>query len=202
MISYIKGSLGGRFDGGVIIEANGLGYTIFVPANSSVYLAEEGQMVKVFTKMIMREDDVSLYGFSHRDDLKLFEQLITVNGVGAKAALSILSVLPSEEVKKAIIFQDTAMLTKANGVGKKTADRIVLELKDKLGALEDLTKAGITGFDSTTDSSGFTDQRTEAFNALCSLGYSKAESIQALSNITDDGLSSQEYIKKALNRLF
>jgi Holliday junction DNA helicase RuvA len=202
MISYIKGSLGGRFDGGVIIEANGLGYMIFVPGNSSVYLAEEGQPVKVFTKMIMREDDVSLYGFSHRDDLKLFEQLITVNGVGAKAALSILSVLPSEEVKKAIIFQDAALLTRANGVGKKTADRIVLELKDKLGALEDLSKTVIKGVEGSSEGDGLTDQRTEAFNALCSLGYSKAESIQALSNITDEGLSSQEYIKKALNRLF
>jgi len=202
MISYIKGSLGGRFDGGVIIEANGLGYTVFVPANSSVYLAEEGQIVKVFTKMILREDDVSLYGFSHRDDLKLFEQLITVNGVGAKAALSILSVLPSDEIKKAIVFQDTGLLTKANGIGKKTADRIVLELKDKLGSLDDLTKGGIKGTDLYIENGGFTDQRTEAFNALCSLGYSKAEAIQALSNITEEGLSSQDYIKKALNRLF
>ena len=202
MISYIKGSLGGRFDGGVIIEANGLGYTVFVPANSSVYLAEEGQIVKVFTKMILREDDVSLYGFSHRDDLKLFEQLITVNGVGAKAALSILSVLPSDEIKKAIVFQDTGLLTKANGIGKKTADRIVLELKDKLGSLDGLTKGGITAIDGYIESGGFTDQRTEAFNALCSLGYSKAESIQALSNITEENLSSQDYIKKALNRLF
>ncbi len=202
MISYIKGSLGGRFDGGVIIEANGLGYTVFVPGNSSVHLAEDGQIIKVFTKMILREDDVSLYGFSHRDDLKLFEQLITVNGVGAKAALSILSVLPSDEIKKAIVFQDTALLTKAPGVGKKTADRIVLELKDKLGALEDLSNASRGEPTLVTDSSGFTDQRTEAFNALCSLGYSKSESIQALSNITEEGLSSQDYIKKALNRLF
>lgn len=202
MISYIKGALGGRFDGGVIIEANGLGYTVFVPGNSSIYLAEEGQIVKVFTKMILREDDVSLYGFSHRDDLKLFEQLITVNGVGPKVGLSILSVLPSEEVKRAIVFQDPELLTRANGVGKKTADRIVLELKDKLGALEDLTKTGIIGIDGATDIGNFTDQRTEAFNALCSLGYSKAESIQALSNITEEGLTSQEYIKKALNRLF
>lgn len=202
MISYIKGSLGGRFDGGVIIEANGLGYMVFVPANSSVYLAEEGQIVKVFTKMILREDDVSLYGFSQRDDLKLFEQLITVNGVGAKSALSILSVLPSEEVKKAIVFQDPTLLTRANGVGKKTADRIVLELKDKLGALEDLTKAGIIGTGGSLEEGEFTDQRTEAFNALCSLGYSKAESIQALSNINEEGLTSQDYIKKALNRLF
>lgn len=202
MISYIKGSLGGRFDGGVIIEANGLGYMVFVPANSSVYLAEEGQIVKVFTKMILREDDVSLYGFSQRDDLKLFEQLITVNGVGAKSALSILSVLPSEEVKKAIVFQDPTLLTRANGVGKKTADRIVLELKDKLGALEDLTKAGIIGTGGSLEEGEFTDQRTEAFNALCSLGYSKAEAIQALSNINEEGLTSQDYIKKALNRLF
>lgn len=202
MISYIKGTLGGRFDGGVIIEANGLGYTVFVPSNSSISLAEEGQIVKVFTKVIFREDDVSIYGFSHRDDLKLFQQLITVNGVGAKAGMSILSILPSEEVKKAIVFQDTALLTRANGVGKKTADRIVLELKDKLGALEDLTKAVITGTEGSIDGKDFTDQRTEAFNALCALGYSKAESIQALSNISEEGLSSQEYIKKALNRLF
>lgn len=202
MISYIKGSLGGLFDGGVIIEANGLGYMVFLPANSSIFLAEEGQMIKVFTKMIMREDDVSLYGFSHRDDLKLFEQLITVNGVGARAALSILSILPSEEIKKAIVYQDTALLTRANGVGKKTADRIVLELKDKLGALEDFNDAKIMVTDGAIEDGKLTDQRTEAFNALCALGYSKSESIQALSKILEEGLSSQEYIKKALNRLF
>ena len=132
MIQYIKGIYGGRFPGGVILETNGIGYMVHVPENSTIYVAEEGQSVKAYTRMIFREDDVSLYGFSNPEELRFFDQLITVNGVGAKAALSILSILPPSEIQKAILFQDVALLTRANGIGKKTAERIVLELKDKI----------------------------------------------------------------------
>ncbi|MDF3003461.1 MAG: ruvA, partial [Bacillota bacterium] len=134
MFHYIKGVAAMRFEGGIVIETGGIGYEIFVPDNSPVYLAESGQTVMVYTVMAVREDDVSLYGFHDKETLELFKKLITVNGVGAKAAMSILSIMPAGEIKKAIVFEDAAALTKANGIGKKIAQRITLELKDKMGA--------------------------------------------------------------------
>ncbi len=199
MIQYIKGIYGGRFPGGVILETNGIGYMVHVPENSTIYVAEEGQSVKAYTRMIFREDDVSLYGFSNPEELRFFDQLITVNGVGAKAALSILSILPPSEIQKAILFQDVALLTRANGIGKKTAERIVLELKDKI----DKSVISDVGMQAM-ELSSFTESnpRTEAITALLALGYSKSEAIHGLSAVTEEGLSTEEYIKKALSRLF
>ena len=199
MIQYIKGIYGGRFPGGVILETNGIGYMVHVPENSSIYMAEEGQSVKAYTRMIFREDDVSLYGFSNPEELRFFDQLITVNGVGAKAALSILSILPPSEIQKAILFQDVALLTRANGIGKKTAERIVLELKDKIDKSV-LSDGGLQSM----ELSSFTESnpRTEAITALLALGYSKSEAIHGLSAVTEEGLCTEEYIKKALSHLF
>lgn len=200
MIHFIKGQYAGNFNGGVVIESAGLGYEIFVPENSSVYMLGDGDIVKLYTKMIMREDDVSLYGFSQKEGLELFEKLITVNGVGAKAALSIMSAMSITDVRKAIAFDDAAMLTKANGIGKKTAQRIVLELKDKMGDLS--TIDGYTGSVGLPNVNEFTDERTEAMNALISLGYSKSEAVMALSKVMENDLTCEEYIKKALNRMY
>ena len=134
MIGFVKGTLAEKGAGYVIIEAGGIGYEIFVPANSAAYLSSEGDEVKVYTMMSVREDDVSLYGFSRRGELDAFKKLISVNGVGAKAGISILSAFTLEQLQEAIAFEDAKALTKANGVGKKIAERIVLELKDKFAA--------------------------------------------------------------------
>ena len=134
MIGFVKGTLAEKGAGYVIIEAGGIGYVIFVPANSAAYLSSEGDEVKVYTMMSVREDDVSLYGFSRRGELDAFKKLISVNGVGAKAGISILSAFTLEQLQEAIAFEDAKALTKANGVGKKIAERIVLELKDKFAA--------------------------------------------------------------------
>lgn len=108
-----------------------------IPANSPLYKNIEGETVKVFTSMIVREDDISLYGFSDKESLELFELLITVNGIGAKAAMAIMSVLPQSELKRAIATGDAKAISAANGVGKKTAERVILELKDKVGTFDD-----------------------------------------------------------------
>ena len=136
MLHYIKGTLAMKMASEIVVEAGGLGYEITVPANSSVYLAHEGDQVTVYTAMMVREDDVSLYGFGDKNELDTFRKLITVSGVGAKAAIAILSAMPLHEVHQAIILEDAKSLTRANGIGKKTAERIVLELKDKIGALD------------------------------------------------------------------
>ena len=121
-------------DGTVIIESgSGIGFLVNVPANSHLYKNLEGEDVKVYTHMIVREDDMSLYGFSHKDELELFKLLITVNGVGAKAAMAIMSILPQEELRRAVATGDSKAISAANGIGKKTSERIILELKDKVG---------------------------------------------------------------------
>lgn len=196
MLHYIKGTITMKLNGGIVIENNGIGYQVSIPDNSKLYLAEADAVVTVFTAMIVREDDMSLYGFAEQESLHLFHKLMTVSGVGAKAALALLSAMPVEALKKAIVFDDAATLTKANGIGKKTAQRIVLELKDKLGAVE--SGAAMEGADFITIENG----RTEAINGLVALGYSKSEAMDALAKVTDEQLTTEEYIKKALKQLF
>lgn len=190
MFHYIKGNVTMKFEGGVVIETGGIGYEVFVPDNSAVYLADSRETVLIYTVMIVREDDVSIYGFHDKESLDLFRKLLTVNGVGAKAAMAILSSMPVDHIKKAIVFDDAATLTKANGIGKKIAQRITLELKDKLGAVGGLAEAA----DKAVSGSG----KTEAINGLISLGYSRSEAVTALAGIPDDDLTTEEYIKRAL----
>lgn len=192
MTHYLRGNITMSFDGGIVVETCGVGYKVFVPDNSPLYTYKSKDEVTVFTAMIVREDDISIYGFHDSDSLDLFLLLRTVNGVGAKAALSVLSWIPVEHVKKAIAFEDPATLTKANGIGKKTAQRIVLELKDKIGSFGELSDlAGDTGLESG---------RAEAVNALIGLGYSRSEAISAIGAISDDNLPTEEYIRQALRR--
>ena len=199
MLHYIKGILAMKMASEIVVEAGGLGYEITVPANSSVYLAHEGDQVTVYTAMMVREDDVSLYGFGDKNELDTFRKLITVSGVGAKAAIAILSAMPLNEVHQAIILEDAKSLTRANGIGKKTAERIVLELKDKFGSIED---AALPQGVEVAAVSAASDNRTEAVNALLALGYTKGEAVNAMAMVKDADLTVEEYIKQALKRLF
>lgn len=194
MIHYIKGTLAIKLDTGIVVEAGGIGYDISVPGNSSLYLRSEGDEVICYTAMIVREDDVSLYGFADRESLELFRLLITVSGVGAKAAMAVLSALTSSQLRQAIAFEDDKAIATANGVGKKTAQRIVLELKDKVSA--DSTPVS----EQQTVSAVSDDARTEAVNGLIALGYSRAEAVNALAGT--EAATAEEYIKKALKNLF
>ena len=199
MLHYIKGILAMKMASEIVVEAGGLGYEITVPANSSVYLAHEGDEVTVYTAMMVREDDVSLYGFGDKNELDTFRKLITVSGVGAKAAIAILSAMPLNEVHQAIVLEDAKSLTRANGIGKKTAERIVLELKDKFGSIED---AALPQGVEVAAVSAASDNRTEAVNALMALGYTKGEAVNAMAMVKDADLTVEEYIKQALKRLF
>lgn len=198
MIRFLKGKFHPGFNGSVIIEnVNGLGLEVHIPANSPLYKNIEGDEVKVYTSMRVKEDDISLYGFSNKEDLELFELLITVNGIGAKAAMSIMSTLPSSELKRAIATGDVKAVSAANGVGKKTAERIILELKDKIGTFE--TDNGILDSDIYIP---VNDERSEAVAALISLGYTKTEAESAVAKVKTAGLSCEDYIKNALKNLF
>jgi len=197
MLHYIKGQITMKFVGGVVLEAGGLGYEVHLADNSSIYLIKEGEIALVYTAMIVREDDINIYGFGERDSLSLFRKLIGISGVGAKAAMSVLSAMPLAELKQAIVFEDAVSLTRANGIGKKTAQRIVLELKDKLDTVGSLP-VGVSSAEGILS----TDEKATAVNALTSLGYSKGEAVNALAAILDNDLTAEEYIKLALKKLF
>ena len=197
------------FENSIIVEnASGIGFEIFIPAGSPLYRYGEGEEIMVYTSMAVKEDDISLYGFHNREALELFELLTTVNGIGAKAAMAILSTLSPEELRRAILFEDAKEISRANGVGKKTAERIILELKEKIGKLSGgMTDSGIAaelggGTSSGAGDAAGTDNRVEAINALIALGYSKAEAFSAISQVPEEGLSCEDYIKKALKHLF
>ena len=177
----------------VCIENQGIGFEVNVPDGSGVYLARNGEVVTLYTAMLVREDDISLYGFTDRESLAFFRVLMTVSGVGAKAALSILSALPVRELKKAILFEDVNAITKAQGVGKKIAQRVVLELKDKIDPSGTGMEAYVPEKTITPGSA-----KEEAVSALMSLGYSRTEAMSAMVGITEEGLSAEEYIKRAL----
>ncbi len=199
MLHYIKGCVEDTFENGVVIENNGIGYELNVPSTSALYAAPAGETVIAYTAMIVREDNVSLYGFDDRESLAMFRMLTTVSGIGAKAAVSVLSALTASEIKKAIVFNDPDTLSKAQGVGKKTAQRIVLELKDKVGA--DAFSGGNETPDLANDRNVLTGI-TEAVSALVALGYSKSEASEAVAAAgLENGAEAEEYIKAALKKL-
>ncbi len=193
MLHYIKGVITETMPGMVCIESGGLGYEVYVPENSKAYLTQDGEVITLYTAMVVREDDVSLYGFTEREALNMFRLLQTVPGIGAKAAMSILSALSVRDLKRAIAFEDAAAITRANGVGKKTAQVVVLKLKDKIGPVED-GDAVIAAAPSVTPGSS----KEQAIQALMALGFSKSEAMAALVGVTDENLTTQEYIKLAL----
>ncbi len=191
------------YETGIVVEtSSGMGFEINVPAGSPLYQHGEGEEIKVYTAMIVKEDDISLYGFHNKESLNLFRLLITVNGIGAKGAMGIMGCLSVDELKKAIAFEDVKAVSKAPGVGKKTAERLILELKDKIGKFNAGTQAERLPLFSQPQPPETPDGRTEAIYALEALGYSKAEAFSAVSKVAEEGLSSEEYIKKALKDLF
>ena len=199
MIGFLRGILADKGDGYIIIDVNGVGYQVFVPANSTAYLNAEGEEVLVYTSMIVREDDVSLFGFSGKGELDAFRKLIGVSGVGPKAAISILSSFTLDQFKQAIVFEDSKSLQRANGIGKKTAERIVLELKDKFSSAAPDGSYLDAGAPEEGAAQG---GRSEAISALVALGYSRGEATSALASIAEKDLTTEEYIKRALKNLF
>ena len=199
MIGFLRGILADKGDGYIIIDVNGVGYQVFVPANTTAYLNAEGEEVLVYTSMIVREDDVSLFGFSGKGELDAFKKLIGISGVGPKAAISILSAFTLDQLKQAIVFEDAKALQRANGIGKKSAERIVLELKDKFTA----TASDGSYLDTDAQSpAAIQGTRGEAISALVALGYSRGEASSALSSVTEKDLTTEEFIKRALKNLF
>lgn len=197
MISYLKGSLEAKNIDSIIIEVGGVGYKVFMSGSSIDKLREIGKVVKVFTYMRVREDDVSLYGFCTNEELKMFEQLLGVSGVGAKSALSILANISPSSFALAIITGDVETLKSLPGIGAKSAQRMILELKDKMKTQEAIEAKEIN-IKAPVKPLG---KLQDAIDALQVLGYGRKDIDIALSNINTEELTVEEIIKQGLKYL-
>ncbi|MDR0424267.1 MAG: Holliday junction branch migration protein RuvA [Clostridiales Family XIII bacterium] len=198
MIYYIKGTLAMKLEGKLVIEASGLGFEVFVPDSSRLLREEEGAQIQVFTAMMVKEDGISLYGFPDTASLAMFHKLLAVSGVGAKAAVSLLAAMSPQELSEAIVFGDAAMLSRANGIGKKTAERIILELKDKVDILSPAAAQAQASAGGALDGGS---PRGDAVEALTGLGYSRTEAALAVASVQGEGLAAEEYIRLALKAM-
>lgn len=197
MLAYIKGTLEMKFENYIVIDVGGLGYKIFMSENAIEEIGEIGEVVKVHTHYHVREDDVSIYGFITNEELKMFELLLGVSGIGAKSAINMLANITPSSFALAVITNDTSKLVKIPGVGAKSAARIVLELKDKLKTVE-ATKEENTKIKEAIEDD---DKVTEAISALQVLGYNRKEIEKALEKIDKDNLSLEDIIRKGLSIL-
>lgn len=194
MLAYIKGSLEMKYDNYVVIDVGGLGYKVFMSEKSMEDIGNIGDIVKVHTHYRVREDDISIYGFLTNEELKMFELLLGVSGIGAKSAITMLSNITPSSFALAVITSDTSKLVKIPGIGAKSAARIILELKDKLKTVE-ATKADNEEIKEAIKED---NKVTEAISALQVLGYNRKEIEKAFEKINTDTLSLEEIIRKGL----
>lgn len=203
MIAYIKGRLSMVADGEIIVENGGIGYRIMVPASLADGLPHTGSEVCVHTYMNVREDAVQLFGFLDRDDLEMFGKLITVNGIGPKAALGILSAMSSDDLRFAILSDDAKAIAKAPGIGPKTASKLILELKDKVD-LEEAFEKKLSNAQRREKENEKPDNSivNEAVAALVALGYSQSEALKSVKgvDITPD-MTVEELLREGLKRV-
>lgn len=197
MFAYIKGNIEVKTKGYVVIDVSGIGYKIFMSETAIEKLGEIGQVVKIHTYLRVREDDMSLYGFNTNEELRMFELLLSVSGIGAKSAINILSNITPSSFALAVITNDVAKIKALPGIGPKSAQRIILELKDKIKTEEAKTEDKTVEIEEIVDNENI----SEAISALKVLGYSKKEIEKALQKV-DNTLSVEEIIKIGLKNIF
>lgn len=196
MYAYIKGTLEIKTAEYVVVETGGIGYKIFMSETAIDKLGEIGSVVKIHTYLKVREDDMSLYGFNTNEELRMFELLLSVSGVGAKSAIVILSNITPSSFALAVITDDVGKLKKLPGIGPKTAQRIILELKDKLKAVQDTDKGELEEMLSKKEADS--EKISEAMSALQVLGYTRKEIEKAFEKFDKAELSVEDIIKKGL----
>lgn len=200
MISYIKGELVELTDNAIVLDHDGMGFLIMMPASILAKLPAVGSELKVHTYLYVKEDALDLYGFLTKDDLKVFRLLITVSGIGPKGALAILSTMSPDDLRFAVLAGDSKTISKAPGIGSKTAQKLIIELKDKL-KIEDVLDGGADGGYEPQSDMGDT-AAAEAVMALTALGYSSADATRAVRQV-DGGadMDSEALLKAALKKL-
>lgn len=199
MLSYIIGELAEVLEDTIVIENNGMGYNVKTPSTVISNMPDVGEMVKVYTYLYVREDAINLYGFLTRDDLNIFKMLINVNGIGPKGALAILSTISTDELRFAILSEDVNLIKACPGIGAKTAQRLIIDLKDKLN-LKDTFESAVSKNVSLSDNHMSTVN--DAIEALVSLGYGNKEAIDAVKKVSDvENKTSEAVLKEALKNL-
>ena len=194
MYAFIKGKLFNKNENLAVIDCNGVGYELNISQSTLADLPQIGEEVLLHTYLIVREDEMLLCGFSKMEEKQMFLKLISVSGIGSKTALAILSCVNYQDLQNAIYSQDANFIAKIKGVGKKTAERIIVELKDKVSSAIDLfTPITVTGADSE-----FTQDKQDATQALISLGIQKTEATRIVNKVATFGDSCETIIAKAL----
>ena len=197
MISYIRGELVSIEEEKAIVDVNGVGFGIYMPAGSINMLPTIGEEVKLHTYMNVREDAMQLFGFLTRDDLEVFKLVIGVSGIGPKGGLSILSHLSPDELRFAVMAHDVKAISGAPGIGKKTAEKLIIELKDKL-SIEDVLERAVEK-DNTAVTNTNNQIHTEAVQALVALGYSNTEALKAVKKVdASEDMTVEDVLKQAL----
>lgn len=200
MIAYLKGEIIEVYDDLMIVEVNQLGYNVKISTQTAREVSHISGEVKVYTYTYVREDTFCLYGFLKREELDIFKRLITVNGIGPKGALAILSTLTVEDLIVAIVSGDAKSIAKAPGVGAKTAERVIIDLRDKVDLIDtgNPLYVGITGNEKLTESSA----QKEATEALTALGYSMSDALKAIKQIESlESMNTEAILKAALKKL-
>jgi len=189
MISYLEGKILDKNEKFFVVDVSGVGYRIFSHSGILEKIPENGQNVKIWTHLYVREDAMDLYGFLNKEELEFFENLISISGIGPRSALGILEVASVSSLKQAIVSEDETFFTKVSGIGRKTAQRLILELKSKLAKTVVLEKGGSF------------KEMGDAFEALVALGYRQSDVRRVLNELPKDMKSAEAKVKEVLKRL-
>ena len=202
MIAFIQGELCDAGQDTIVVACHGIGYEIQIPVSVPQVLPDPGNVVKIYTYTYVREDALGLFGFLTQDDLKIFKLLITVNGVGPKAAWAILSAMTADELRFAILAEDAKAIAKAPGIGPKTAKRMIIELKDKLNLESMIEGHGDAEMSLSDPGDAAANVRDEVIMALTALGYGNTEAVRAVRAVSGaDEMDSETLLKQALKKI-
>lgn len=201
MLAFVKGKLDTITENYIVVENNGIGYEILVPGSVVQAMPAIGETVKIYTYLYVREDVLQLYGFLTKDQMEMFKLLITVNGIGPKGGLGILTVMDVDALRIAILSDDAKSIAKSPGIGAKTASKLILELKDKCH-LEDVFHSEKTESISLSGGSADSEARNDAIQALVALGYSASEATAAVRKVNNaESMTVEEILKQSLRNL-
>lgn len=201
MIGFIKGEIAEIKENYIVLETGNIGYEVYLPTSAIIELPPRKSTVKLYTYLHVKEDALSLYGFLTKDDLNMFKLLITVNGIGPKGALGIISGITADEIRFAVLAEDSKAIAKAPGIGPKTASKIILELKDKF-KLESAFEQKLENQAGKLNSQNIYGKREEAIQALTTLGYSSTDAYKIITqiDITED-MTTEDILKLSLKKM-
>lgn len=201
MIAFVRGEIADISEDNVVLDVGGIGYNVKISSQTAEKLTSIGREVLLYTYTCVREDAFQLYGFLSKDELAIFKKLITVNGIGPKGGLAILSVMTADDLRFAIISGDAKAIAKAPGIGAKTASRVILDLKDKVSVEDTLIQREMNAYSSGAD--GDVKAQNEAVEALVALGYSPADALKAVKKVSvPEDTDVEVILKLALKNMF